>query len=208
MVHESSLRIVERFEAIAPEGASIESALDVDAAELVEKVGGRKVVAPRAVTVGHQHAPVCGDGHHAALLKRVAGHSALPVSTAAGPKPPRHHLHGRKAAETALHFHRLVRGFCGVSENPIKRGVVVGKVTQVVDGAVPDDRQAVSRLGDGSLGLDVVSDLLTAEESTKVPNESKDCGFVCPQAAEPDGFTVAVKNGERLRVSHCGLSKL
>ena len=84
------------------------------------------------------------------LLKRVAGHSALPVSTAAGPKPPRHHLHGRKAAKTALHFHRLVRGFCGVSENPIKRGVVVGKVTQVVNGAVPDDRQAVSRLGDGS----------------------------------------------------------
>jgi hypothetical protein len=160
------------------------------------------VVASCAVSVCQKQGPIGGDGDHAALLQWVSRHAALPVAIATGPQTARNHFQGRKTPKSAVHFHCFVRGFFGVREHPFEPRVVLGKVLQVVNGAISDDRQAVAGAVNGFFGFDVVSDLLTAKQSTEVPNEGDHGGLFRPQAFEPYGVSILVKNGEGWRVSH------
>ena len=148
------------------------------------------------------------DHEDSTLLQRVTLHLGLPVASSVGAQTGREHAQGAHASHPALKRHGPEGAPPRVRQEANGVGIAAGELVEVRDGPTPDHHHAPAESTNRRLGLEYMSNLLTAEQSAEVADEDQDCGVVGPARGEVNGVPASVEDrdvGECVVVARTGL---
>lgn len=148
------------------------------------------------------------DHVNAALLRGVALNLGLLVPSRPGPNAAHDRSQTERGRQAALHLQRFVGLALWIGEDADIAGVVFLKDAREIGRTVADDDHFSAGRADGGGGFQEVSDLLTAEQSAKVPDENQDDGLLAPKRRDVDRLLLRVEDREFLewihRAAPCG----
>lgn len=148
------------------------------------------------------------DHEDSTLLQRISLYLGLSVSRPVGTQTGREHAQGAHASHPALKRHGPEGAPLGVRQEANGVGIAAGEVVEVRDGPTPDHHYATAEFTNRRLGLEYMSNLLTAEQSAEVADEDQDGGVVGPARSEVNGVPASVEDrdvGECIVIVRAGL---
>ena len=91
-------------------------------------------------------------------------------------------------------------GSIGVGVHRVRVRKLLDEVVEVVETSISDDGEGIAGAVDGVFRCNVVSNLLTAKHSAKVPDKDQDGGFVRPKEGSRNGVSVGINEGEVVEI--------